>query len=230
MNNLGIIIQARSSSKRFPNKIFRKIDKITVLEHVLKQVKKTKFRNKIIIASTTNKTNDKIIKIAKKNKCNYFFGPEENVLKRFYLSANKFRIKNIVRISADSPLIDPEIIDKFCEIFYKNKFDVVTNLLKPTYPKGMSVEIFNYKTLKNVYLFAKSKHDKEHVTPFIYKNPNKFIIKNFYLKKSLRQYNFAIDRPHDLKYLTKIYKKIIILKKEKKFNFKDLIKIAKKLN
>ena len=163
MNNLGIIIQARSSSKRFPNKIFRKIDKITVLEHVLKQVKKTKFRNKIIIASTTNKTNDKIIKIIKKNKFNYFFGPEENVLKRFYLSANKFRIKNIVRISADSPLIDPEIIDKFCEIFYKNKFDVVTNCLNNL--SKVNVEIYNYKTLKNVY--CESKHDKKHVTPFI---------------------------------------------------------------
>ncbi|MAV57011.1 MAG: acylneuraminate cytidylyltransferase [Candidatus Pelagibacter sp.] len=230
MNNLGIIIQARATSKRFPNKIFKKIEKITVLEHVLKRVKKIKFRNKIIIASTINKTNSKIIKIAKDNNCNYFFGPEKNVLKRFYLSANKFKIKNIVRISADSPFIDPKIIDKFCKIFNKGKFDVVTNLFRPTYPKGMSVEIFNYKTLKNVYLFAKSKHDKEHVTPFIYKNPNKFIIKNFYLKRSLRKYNFAIDRPKDLKYLTKIYIKLRKLRKENKFKFKDLVKVAKILN
>ena len=166
----------------------------------------------------------------KTNNCSYFFGPENNVLKRFYLSANKFKIKNIIRISADSPLMDPKIIEKCYKIFYKGKFDLVTNLLRPTYPKGMSVEMFSFKTLKNVNLYAKSKHDKEHVTPYIYKNPNKFSIKNFYLKKSLRKYNFTIDRPNDLKYLTKIYEKLIKLGKEKRFKFLDLVKIAKKLN
>ena len=230
MNNLGIIIQARSGSKRFPNKIYKKICEITIIEHVLKQIKKTKFKNKIIIASSINQTNKKIIQIAKKNNCSYFFGPENNVLKRFYLSANKFKIKNIIRISADSPLMDPKIIEKCYKIFYKGKFDLVTNLLRPTYPKGMSVEMFSFKTLKNVNLYAKSKHDKEHVTPYIYKNPNKFSIKNFYLKKSLRKYNFTIDRPNDLKYLTKIYEKLIKLGKEKRFKFLDLVKIAKKLN
>ena len=90
--------------------------------------------------------------------------------------------------------------------------------------------MFSFKTLKNVNLYAKSKHDKEHVTPYIYKNANKFSIKNFYLKKSLRKYNFTIDRPNDLKYLTKIYEKLIKLGKEKRFKFLDLVKIAKKLN
>ena len=112
MNNLGIIVQARSGSKRFPNKIFKKIGKISILEHVLNQIKKVELKKKIIIASTINKTNKKIIKISKINNCDYFFGPENNVLKRFYLAANKFKIKNIIRISADSPLIDPKIIDK----------------------------------------------------------------------------------------------------------------------
>ena len=70
MNNLGIIIQARSGSKRFPNKIYKKICEITIIEHVLKQIKKTKFKNKIIIASSINQTNKKIIQIAKKNNYN----------------------------------------------------------------------------------------------------------------------------------------------------------------
>ena len=230
MNNLGIIVQARSGSKRFPNKIFKKIGKISILEHVLNQIKKVELKKKIIIASTINKTNKKIIKISKINNCDYFFGPENNVLKRFYLAANKFKIKNIIRISADSPLIDPKIIDKCYKTFKKCKFDIVSNLYQPSYPKGMSVEILSLKTLKKVYLQAKTKRDKEHVTPYIYNNPKKFYIKNVYLKKSLRKYNFAVDKPKDLKYLSKIYKKLVYARKERDFNLKDLIKIVNKIN
>ena len=225
MYYLGIIIQARAGSKRLPNKIFTKIGSLCTLEHVINRVKKTKFKKKIIVASTKKKIDKKILKIAKKTKCNVFFGPENDVLKRFYLAAKKFKIKNIMRISADSPFIDPSILDKCFNLFRNGRYDIVTNLFPPTFPKGMSVELMNFQTLEKIFNLAKTKNDKEHVTKYIYKNYNHFKIRNIQKRKSLRKFNFALDTEDDLNRINTIYLK---LKKKKilhKFRINDLLKL-----
>jgi len=227
MNKLGIIIQARSGSKRFPKKIFQIIGKKSILEHVISRLKKIKLKKKIIIA-TTKHNDDRIIKnIAKKNKCEFFFGSENNVLQRFYLAAKKFKICNIVRICADSPFIDPEIIKKAVNEFKKGNFDVISNTYRRTYPKGMSVEVFSLPALKKASFFAKSKAEKEHITKVFYKYPNLFKIKNLKNNKQLADYSFVIDYPLQLNYLRKIYSKLIELKIENKYKLKNLIQIAK---
>ena len=177
MHKLGIIIQARSGSKRFPKKIFQSIGNKSVLEHVISRVKKIKFRKKIIVA-TTKHNDDRIIKkIANDNKCNYFFGSELNVLERYFTTAKKFKINPIVRICADSPFIDPSIIEKSLLEYKKGNFDLISNTIGQTYPKGMSVEIITFGALTKAYKIAKCKDEKEHVTKIFYKNPKIFNIK-----------------------------------------------------
>ncbi len=224
---LAIIIQARTNSKRLPEKVLKKIGNKTVLEHLITRLKKLKPYKNIIISTSRNKNDKKIINISKNLKCKYFLGNEKNVLERFYFTAKKFKIKNIIRISADSPFIDPKIVNKAIRLFNSGKYDVVTNLLNPTYPKGMSVEILNFNTLHISYLCAQRSDEKEHVTKFIYENLERFKIKNFALKRSLRNYNFALDTIKDLNYLRRVFKNI---KKNKDFYLKDLIKVASSLN
>ena len=226
MENFGVIVQARSGSKRFPNKIFHKIGKYSVLDHVIRRIKKTKFKKKIIIASSIKTKRKKIISIAKKNKCMYFFGSEKDVLKRFYKTAKKFDLKFIMRISGDSPFIDPNIIQKAYLIFKKKKFDVVTNILYPTFPKGMSVEIFNISTLKRLNKTVKNLNEREHVTSFIYKNFKLFKINNFKSKTNLRNLSFTVDTLTDLKKMKFIYSELIRKKTEKNFLLKNLVKIV----
>ena len=226
MEKFGVIVQARSGSKRFPNKIFHKIGKYSILDHVIRRIKKTKFKKKIIIASSIKTKRKKIISIAKKNKCMYFFGSEKDVLKRFYNTAKKFDLKFIMRISGDSPFIDPNIIQKAYLIFKKKKFDVVTNILYPTFPKGMSVEIFNISTLKRLNRTVKNLKEREHVTSFIYKNFKLFKINNFKSKTNLRNLSFTVDTLTDLKKMKFIYSKLIRKKIEKNFLLKNLIKIV----
>tara|TARA_B100001989_G_C24381071_1_gene384345 strand:+ start:81 stop:767 length:687 start_codon:yes stop_codon:yes gene_type:complete len=226
MEKFGVIVQARSGSKRFPNKIFHKIGKYSILDHVIRRIKKTKFKKKIIIASSIKTKRKKIISIAKKNKCMYFFGSEKDVLKRFYNTAKKFDLKFIMRISGDSPFIDPNIIQKAYLIFKKKKFDVVTNILYPTFPKGMSVEIFNISTLKRLNRTVKNLKEREHVTSFIYKNLKLFKINNFKSKTNLRNLSFTVDTLTDLKKMKFIYSKLIRKKIEKNFLLKNLVKIV----
>ena len=226
MKNTGIRIQARTGSKTFPNKVLSKIGERNLIEHVIFQIKKTKFKKKIII-STSNKIADKSIsKIAKSNNCLVFRGSEKNVLKRFFFTAKKFKLDNIIRISADSPFIDPKIIEKAHEIFKFKNFDYISNVINPSYPKGMSVEIFNYDCLRKTFKHASSASHKEHVTKYMYKKNSFFKIKNFRLKKSLRMFKFSVDTKKELNFLKSIYDNLKKKKIEKSFTLKDLISSA----
>ncbi len=227
MTNLGFIIQARSGSKRLPNKVLLSINKKSILEHVIHQIKKTKFKKRVIIATTRLKKDKKIIQTAKKNNCNYFSGNEKNVLHRFYFTAKKFKISTIIRISADSPFIDSSIIEKAFKIFKSHKYDYVSNIIKPSYPKGMSVEIFSFDCLEKTFLKAKTNSQKEHVTKFMYRNKSFFKTKNFGLKVSLRQFKFSVDTMKDFYKIKKIYKVLEKFNKHDNFRLKDLINAYK---
>ena len=223
----AIIVQARSNSKRFPKKIFYKIGNKSILEHVIYRIKKVKFKKVVIIATTRKKSDQKVIRCAKKNNCLFYAGSENNVLERFYKTAKKFKIENLVRVSADSPFIDPRIIDKAYKIYKNGKYDYVSNIINSSYPKGMSVEFFNFKSIRTAHNSAISKFDKEHVTPFIYKRPSIFRLKNFKLKKSYRKYRFTVDYRNDLILYKKVYKKICQLKIDDVFSMKNLISLIK---
>ena len=182
--NIGIIVQARTGSKRLPSKILLKIDNKRILEHLIKRLKKIKIKNKIIIATTKNKSDKIINKIAQNNDCYTFNGPSLNVLKRYYQAAKNFKLDVIVRVCSDSPFMDPAIIEKAIRIFKTKKYDYVSNIIRPTYPAGMSVEVFSFDTLKKVQNSKTNNLEKEHVTPYIYRNYKKFKIKNFLIKKN----------------------------------------------
>ena len=124
-----LIIQARSNSTRLKNKMFLMLGKYKVLEWVIFRLKKIKFVNNLVIA-TSNKVADKdIIKIGKKNNLKVFTGNEKNVLKRFYLCSKKYPSDLIVRVCADNPLIDKNEIENLILYFKKNykKIDYLQN-------------------------------------------------------------------------------------------------------
>jgi len=178
---------------------------------VVSKIKKSKNVKKIIVATSKNKSDDKLIKYLAKIKINFYRGSLTNVAKRLCEAAEKNKAKFFIRISADSPLIDPAIIDKAIKIFNtpKKKYDIITNVFPRNYPKGQSVEII--KTAKLRYFLSKfNKEQKEHVTKYFYKNYKNFMIKNFMSVKNKAKIKLAIDTKNDLK---------LILKKFNKENF-----------
>ena len=230
MSFTGIIIQARSGSKRFLNKIFKLIGSKTVLDHVVSRVNKVSLKKKIIIATSKKKQDDRVIKIALKNNCEFFRGAELNVLDKFSKTAFKFDLKSVIRISGDSPFIDPKLINKCYKFYKKSKADLVSNIQFPSYPKGMSIEIMSLNTIEKLKKLNLNKIDKEHVTSAIYKNKKKFKIKNYSSIKNLRSYKFALDFPYEIKYLRKMYSLLVKKKIEKVFTLADLIKLSDKIN
>lgn len=206
------IIQARLNSRRFKNKALHLIYGIPLIQHVVNRIRKSKEISKIIVSSSFKKSDNQLISYLKKNKTKFFRGDLENVALRLYETANINRAKYFVRISGDSPMIDPNLIDKAIKISKKTKgHDIITNVFPRTFPKGQSVEVIKTFTLKKS-LKNFSKTDKEHVTKFFYKNSKKFNIKNFVLNKKIKEIKMSIDTKKDLK---------LILKKFDKKNFKN---------
>ena len=206
------IIQARSNSKRFKDKVLHLIYGVPLIQHVINRIKKSKEISKIIVSSSYKKSDDKLISYLKKKKIKFFRGNLENVALRLYDTANMNKAKYFVRVSGDSPMIDPKLIDKAVKISKRHKeYDIVTNVFPRTFSKGQSVEVIKTSILKkNLKKFSNA--DKEHVTKFFYKNSKKFNIKNFISKKKNKEIKMSIDTKNDLK---------VILKKFNKKKFKE---------
>ncbi len=198
-----IIVQARQTSKRFPNKVLKKIGGRSICEIILKRLKKCKNINKIIFAIPDNSKNLQLKEHLKKINATFVLGSEANVLSRFYKTAKKFKAKNIVRITADCPLIDPYLVDDMMKKFIKGKFDYINNAKFAEYSDGFDIEIFNFNSLLDAYKKSKTSTEKEHVTPYL-KNNVKLKTKRF---KQVENFNskLSIDYYQDFKNVEKIF-------------------------
>jgi len=206
---IGCIIQARMNSTRLPGKVLMNIDeKFPALFYTVEQLKNSKLLEKIVIATSSNQEDNNIEKFCRKYNIKCFRGSLENVLDRYYQCAKEFGITTIVRIPADKPLIDPEIVDEVIQKFKENSFDCVTNFQPSTIPSGTEVEIFSFSALETAWKNASSAFDKEHVTPYIYKNKEQFKIFNVVNKEDLSNFRWALDYKEDLELIRKIVMKI----------------------
>jgi len=218
------IIQARYNSTRFPGKVVKKINNKTILEILIRRLSKSKHISKIIVACSNNRNDKEIVTICKKLDVNYFIGSENDVLDRFYNAAKKYKGINIVRITADCPLIDPKIVDNVISNFFLKKVDYSSNTNPPTFPDGLDVEVFKFSILKAAYMNAKKSEEREHVTPFIINNKKfkKFNLKNSIDYSSLR---LTLDEKEDFILISKIIKNF---KSNLNFSLKNILDLYKK--
>ena len=216
------IIQARTGSARLPKKVIQKIDNnLTVLDYVINQVKYSKKIEKIVVATTNLIEDDLICKYSNLQKIECFRVSSEDVLDRFYQCAKKYSAKTIVRITADNPLIDPNIIDKIINEY--NKCDFITNTLERTFPYGTEVEVFSFVSLKKAWENAKKPSEREHVTPFIRNPKNKFVLKNIKNQKNISNFRYTVDKLEDLQLVKEIIKNI----STRPIFLQDIIKLNK---
>lgn len=223
--NITLVICARCSSKRFPNKVLKKINGIPLILQVYERVKNSKYVDNIIVATSNKNSDDKLNKLCLKHNINCYRGSLNNVFSRFINIIKIYKTDIVIRISADSPFIDSKLIDQSIKMFLSKKVDIVTNIFKRSYPKGQSIEVFDKKIFTKTKNLNLTSFDKEHVSPYFYKNRNKYKILNFELKNNLSSYNLTIDFKEDLFLFNKILKKI--QKKNIYYSYKDILKFIK---
>tara|TARA_B100000989_G_scaffold261931_1_gene213186 strand:+ start:747 stop:1436 length:690 start_codon:yes stop_codon:yes gene_type:complete len=193
-------IQARLSSRRVPQKMLKKINGEYLISYLIKRLKRTIFKDNFFVLTSKNEDDKRLVDYCIKNKIKYFTGSLNNVFSRFYEFANYNKLDSIIRISGDSPLIDPLLLDKMFNYYKQDpKLDLLTNVFPRTFPSGQSIEIFSYRAFKKINNYILTKGQKEHVTKFFYDNYKIFRIKNIKCKYPHQNVKLSIDNYDDLK-------------------------------
>ncbi len=222
------IIQARTSSTRLPGKVLKELpyaSGITCLEQVIRRLKKSKRINEIIIATTKDVEDNPIIDISKKENVQCFRSSKENVLSRYYLAAKENNIDLIVRITSDCPCIDAAITDLTIDDHINKMADYTTNSLVRTYPHGLDVEVFNFNALEKAHKNATKDYEKEHVTPYITRNPKIFKINEIKAPQELYapDIRITLDTEEDYALLCAVFE--YLYPKDKYFNAHDIVNL-----
>lgn len=205
---IGGIIQARMGSTRYPEKILKKLNGKTVLEHIIKRVEDSGV-DMCIVATTKNEKDDAVQRFCREHNVICFRGSEDDVLERFYYAAKENDIDVIVRITADDPLKDSGIIKKAITLLVDGGYDYVSNTIQPTYPEGIDVEVFTFNALEKAYYEAELPSEHEHVTPYIWKNRDKFNTYNFIHDTDLSYMRWTMDTEDDYRFMENIYSNFV---------------------
>lgn len=199
------IIQARCGSTRFPNKVFAAINGKPLIWHVVNRLTYAKQIDNIVIATTTNAKDDLIENWCKENNVICYRGSESDVLNRYYCASIAYPSDVIVRITADDPFKEPAIIDKIVTMLIKDGYDHVTNNFPPSFPEGLDCEAFRFSALEESENNTQDQFEREHVTQYIYHNPDKFKIGNLTSEKDLSYLRWTIDKEADYEMVKAVY-------------------------
>ncbi len=201
------------SSRRLPGKSLRKIGDKTLLGHTVSAVAACEEVSDVYVVTSTDKSDDAISEWGQLNNVRVRRGSLNDVALRLLLAAQELDVAGFVRISADSPFIDPLIISEALSLFYSGSIDIVSNVFPRSFPRGQSVEVVSTASLQKLYEQALSDSEKEHVTTGFYRRNNEFVIRNFSLwdhqdySEHLAQMSKAhlcVDVPTDLSCASKI--------------------------
>lgn len=226
--NIVIVVQARTSSSRLPNKIFLPLSGEPLLVRMMERILAAKTAATVVVATSTEEDDDAVEELCEDYGYNCFRGSLENLLERHYLAGLEYKADVVVKIPSDCPLIDPAIIDKVINFYIQNKdkFDYVSNLHPPTYPDGNDVEVIPMHILKITYENALMNMELEHTTPYIWERPDEFRIGNVQWETGLdysMTYRFTIDYKEDYEFIKTVYDELY--EKNNLFGLDDILKL-----
>ena len=200
-------VQARMGSSRLPGKVMRKICGKTLIKHIVTRLKAAKEIDEIVLSTTVEKRDDVLAKEAERLGINFFRGSESDLVSRLYHTMISCNADAFVRVTADCPLVDPEIVDRMVAVFKraKKKPDYLTNVFPRSFPKGLDLEIFPVSVMKYLDSFLTDEFYRESFNVYIMDNPNKFRIQNIYNDRNLSFLRWTVDYPEDMMLVRKIF-------------------------
>jgi spore coat polysaccharide biosynthesis protein SpsF (cytidylyltransferase family) len=206
--NMVILIYARLSSKRLPNKVLCKINSKPLLSIVIDRIKKiSSYKIPIIVISSKHDSDNKLENYCINKKINFFRGDLGNVFNRTLQCSKIYNFKSFIRVCADRPFFDVRLMDKMIKKFKEKRYEIVTNQFPRTYPKGLACEISDINIFRKLNQKKLNHSDKEHIFNFFYRNSKNYNIFNFSLKnsKKIRNIDYSLNNKKDLLKIRKIY-------------------------
>jgi spore coat polysaccharide biosynthesis protein SpsF len=200
------IIQARMSSTRLPGKVLLDLAGEPMLARVVERTQRARTIDHVVVATTVEPEDEPIVALCHSRDWAVFRGDRDDVLDRYYQAALADGADAIVRITSDCPLIDPDIIDRVVARL-DGTVDYASNINpRRTFPRGLDVEVFTFAALSAAWREDRDRSGREHVTPFLYRHPERFRIA---LVESDRpetaSHRWSVDTPEDYELLERIY-------------------------
>ncbi len=203
------VIQARFSSSRLPGKVMKDLLGEPMLFRQIERVLRSKMIGSIVVATSDDPSDDPIEVMCKEKGIAVFRGSLDDVLDRFYRASEPYSPDHVVRITGDCPLIDPAIIDMVTAKHLEEQNDYTSNTLVPTFPDGLDVEVMTFDALKVAWRSARLSSEREHVTPFIYKNQDNFKCANLANESGdLSKMRWTVDEPEDFTFIHGVYSRL----------------------
>jgi spore coat polysaccharide biosynthesis protein SpsF (cytidylyltransferase family) len=201
---IGVVVQARMSSARLPGKVLREVDGKPLLGYLLERLALARQPELTVVATSAQPDDDPVARLAGDLGVAVHRGPLADVGARLAAAADTFGLEALVRISGDSPLLDPAIVDHAVELFREGDWDLVTNVFPRSFPVGESVEVLSRDALGRVLAASSAADDREHVTRYVYEHPESFRIRNFGCDEPASEIRLAVDSEDDLRHFEAI--------------------------
>jgi len=199
------IIQARTSSTRLPGKVLMPILDQPMLARQVERLQRATSIDRLLVATTIDASDGDVASLARELGLDVYRGSVDDVLDRFYQAASRFGPSHVVRLTADCPLADWQLIDRTVNKILSDALDYVSTALRPTWPDGLDAEVMTFAALDATWREANTPVEREHVTPFIISRPERFHRDSVESPVDLSELRWTVDEPRDFEFVTRVY-------------------------
>jgi spore coat polysaccharide biosynthesis protein SpsF len=215
------IVQARMSSRRLPAKVLADVEGAPVLMRQIERIRRSRLIDELVVATSSDATDDPLADALDAARIPIFRGALDDVLSRYATVTEHIDPQHVVRLTGDCPLADPDVIDVVIAHHLVAAADITSNTVVPTFPDGLDVEIVKASVLLAAAKEAQLAFEREHVTQFVYRRPERFRIENYALAADLSHLRWTLDEPEDLAFIRRVYH--ALLPKSPRFGFRDVL-------
>lgn len=200
------VLQARTGSSRLPGKVMADLAGKPLLARVIERTQAIPGIQEVVVATTQAERDRPILDLANACGAKAYAGSEEDVLDRYYRAMQHFHGHIVVRLTADCPLLDPQVSARVLDRFLDGDVDYASNTLRPTFPDGLDTEVFSFAALERAWRESMLVSEREHVTPYIWKNPLKFRLASITDDVDRSGLRWTVDEAQDLEFARAVYK------------------------
>lgn len=221
--NVLTILQARTTSTRLPGKVLKKILGKPMLELQLERMRRAGRSDGLIVATSDRPSDDEIARLCSSLGIGCFRGNLEDVLDRYYQAAAQYRARHIVRMTADCPVSEPQVMDAAIALHLGQKNDYTCASTESGWPDGLDVEIMRREILETAWREARMPEEREHVTPFIIRHPERFRLGYLTAPEDYSRQRWTVDTPGDFSFITRVYE--TLYPGNPRFDMKDILQL-----
>lgn len=215
-------------STRLPGKVLKEVLGKPLLTYLIERLNRSRWINQLVIATSIEVADDVIADYCQQHHIEVYRGSEKDVLSRYFEAAHAFAADLVVRICADSPLIDPALVDELLEeyLLEGSNWDYFSNTIKQSCPFGMNTEVFTFAALAKAHSEANQRYEREHVTPYLYRHPELFSVHEKHYEPDRSNIRLTVDTPEDFVLIEQIIKGVVPITVD--FDLPDILKFLER--